>query len=87
MSSVRLLVGTKKGAFILTSDGKRKQWNVNGPHFGGWELYHLKGSPTDPNRHLCLANQQLVRTSDPTVGRRRQNMEPSRHQTGRSHGP
>src|SRR5678815_1921339 len=50
MSTIRLLVGTKKGAFILTSDGNRKQWTVNGPLFAGWELYHLKGSPADPNR-------------------------------------
>jgi len=50
MSSVRVLVGTRKGAFILTSDGKRDDWNVDGPHFGGWEIYHLKGSPVDPNR-------------------------------------
>jgi photosystem II stability/assembly factor-like uncharacterized protein len=50
MSSVRVLVGTRKGAFILTSDGKREKWQVNGPHFAGWEMYHLKGSPADPNR-------------------------------------
>src|SRR5438309_915889 len=50
MSGVRVLVGTKKGAFVLTSDGKRQGWEVNGPHFGGWELYHIKGSPADPNR-------------------------------------
>jgi photosystem II stability/assembly factor-like uncharacterized protein len=50
MSSVRVLVGTRKGAFILTSDGKRDQWDVNGPHFAGWEMYHVKGSPADPNR-------------------------------------
>ena len=50
MSRVRLLVGTKKGAFVLTSDGARKSWDVSGPHFGGWEIYHLKGSPVDPNR-------------------------------------
>jgi photosystem II stability/assembly factor-like uncharacterized protein len=50
MSSVRLLVGTRKGAFVLTSDGKREKWDVSGPHFGGWEIYHLKGSPADPNR-------------------------------------
>ncbi|HLF15009.1 MAG TPA: exo-alpha-sialidase [Bacteroidota bacterium] len=50
MSSVRVLVGTRKGAFILTSDPRRKQWNVSGPHFGGWEIYHLKGSPADPHR-------------------------------------
>ncbi|MBS1854970.1 MAG: exo-alpha-sialidase [Acidobacteria bacterium] len=50
MSSVRVLVGTRKGAFILTADGTRKNWRIDGPHFGGWELYHLKGSPADPNR-------------------------------------
>jgi len=50
MSSVRVLVGTRKGAFILTSDGKRKDWQVSGPHFAGWEIYHMKGSPVDPNR-------------------------------------
>jgi photosystem II stability/assembly factor-like uncharacterized protein len=50
MSSVRVLVGTHKGAFILTSDGKREKWEVSGPHFAGWEMYHLKGSPADPNR-------------------------------------
>jgi photosystem II stability/assembly factor-like uncharacterized protein len=50
MSGVRVLVGTRKGAFILTSDGTRDRWNVSGPHFGGWEMYHIKGSPVDPNR-------------------------------------
>jgi hypothetical protein len=68
MSGVRLLVGTKKGAFILTSDGKREKWDVSGPHFGGWEMYHLKGSPADPNR--IYASQcsgwfgQLIQRSD-----------------------
>jgi hypothetical protein len=50
MSGVRVLVGTRKGAFILTADGDRTQWDVSGPHFGGWEIYHVKGSPADPNR-------------------------------------
>jgi photosystem II stability/assembly factor-like uncharacterized protein len=50
MSKVRVLVGTRKGAFILTADGKRDQWEVSGPHFAGWEIYHLKGSPVDPDR-------------------------------------
>src|SRR5579872_6355458 len=50
MSKVRVLVGTRKGAFILTADGKRENWDVSGPHFAGWEMYHLKGSPADPNR-------------------------------------
>jgi photosystem II stability/assembly factor-like uncharacterized protein len=50
MSRIRLLVGTRKGAFILTSDGKRERWDVSGPHFAGWEIYHMKGSPADPDR-------------------------------------
>ncbi|HEX5801434.1 MAG TPA: hypothetical protein VFY24_00305 [Azospira sp.] len=50
MSGIRLLVGTRKGAFILSADGRRDKWTVSGPHFGGWEIYHLKGSPVDPNR-------------------------------------
>ncbi|HEY3837744.1 MAG TPA: sialidase family protein [Bryobacteraceae bacterium] len=50
MSKVRVLVGTKKGAFVLESDGKREKWEVSGPHFAGWEIYHLKGSPVNPDR-------------------------------------
>jgi photosystem II stability/assembly factor-like uncharacterized protein len=50
MSSIRVLVGTRKGAFVLTADGQREHWTVNGPFFGGWEIYHLKASPADPNR-------------------------------------
>ena len=50
MSKVRVLVGTKKGAFVLTSDAKREKWEVSGPFFGGWEIYHIKGSPLNPDR-------------------------------------
>ena len=50
MSRVRVLVGTRKGAFILSADGARTDWTVSGPHFGGWEIYHINGSPADPNR-------------------------------------
>jgi len=50
MSRVRVLAGTRKGAFILSADGKRDKWDVSGPHFAGWEIYHFKGSPADPNR-------------------------------------
>ena len=68
MSGVRVLVGTRKGAFLLTSDEKRDQWNVSGPHFGGWQIYHLKGSAVDSNR--LYASQysdwfgQLIQRSD-----------------------
>jgi photosystem II stability/assembly factor-like uncharacterized protein len=50
MSTVRVLVGTRKGAFILTADGARDRWKVSGPHFAGWEIYHMKGSTVDPDR-------------------------------------
>jgi photosystem II stability/assembly factor-like uncharacterized protein len=68
MSGVRVLVGTKKGGFVLTSDGKREKWEVNGPHFAGWELYHLKGSPVDPNRIYASQTSgwfgQIIQRSD-----------------------
>jgi len=69
MSGVRVLVGTKKGAFVLTSDGKRERWDVGGPFFGGWEIYHLKGSPADPNRLYASQStswfgQLIQRSSD-----------------------
>ncbi|MHB1556317.1 MAG: WD40/YVTN/BNR-like repeat-containing protein [Isosphaeraceae bacterium] len=50
MSAVRVLVGTRKGAFVITSDGRRDRWEISGPHFAGWEIYHVKGSPVDPDR-------------------------------------
>jgi photosystem II stability/assembly factor-like uncharacterized protein len=68
MSRVRLLIGTRKGAFILTSDGTRKDWSVSGPHFSGWEIYHLKGSPVDPDRLYASQTSgwfgQVVQRSD-----------------------
>jgi len=69
MSKVRVLVGTRKGAFILSSDGKRENWEVSGPHFAGWEIYHLKGSPVDPNRIYVSQTsgwfgQQVQRSND-----------------------
>jgi photosystem II stability/assembly factor-like uncharacterized protein len=69
MSGVRVLVGTRKGAFVLTSDGKRDRWDISGPHFGGWEIYHLKGSPADPNRLYASQSsgwfgQQIQRSND-----------------------
>jgi photosystem II stability/assembly factor-like uncharacterized protein len=50
MTGVRVLVGTRKGAFVLTSDEQRKKWDIAGPHFAGWDVYHMKGSPADPDR-------------------------------------
>jgi len=68
MRGVRVLVGTRKGAFILTSDGKREKWSVSGPLFTGWEVYHLKGSPVDPNRIYASQTSgwfgQVIQRSD-----------------------
>jgi photosystem II stability/assembly factor-like uncharacterized protein len=68
MSSIRLLVGTRKGAFILTSDGQRERWQVSGPHFAGWEMYHLKGSSANPNRIYASQTSgwfgQIIQRSD-----------------------
>ena len=68
MSAIRVLVGTRKGAFVLRSDGTRARWAVSGPHFGGWEMYHMKGSPVDPNRLYASQSTgwfgQLIQRSD-----------------------
>lgn len=68
MSNVRVLVGTRKGAFILNADGKREKWDVSGPHFAGWEVYHVKGSPADPNRLYASQTSgwfgQIIQRSD-----------------------
>ena len=69
MSGVRVLVGTRKGAFILTSDARRQQWDVSGPHFAGWEIYHLNASPVEPDRIFASQStswfgQQIQRSDD-----------------------
>src|SRR5438067_1581978 len=68
MSGVRVLVGTRKGAFILTSDGKRKNWDVSELQFNGWEIYHMKGSQADPNRIYASLSSgwfgQVIKRSD-----------------------
>jgi photosystem II stability/assembly factor-like uncharacterized protein len=68
MSGVRVLVGTRKGAFVLTADGDRTDWRVDGPHFGGWEVYHVAGSPVDPDRLFASQSSawfgQLIQRSD-----------------------
>ncbi len=69
MSGVRVLVGTRKGGFVLSADAKRKKWEVSGPHFAGWEIYHMKGSPVDPDRlyaSQCSGwfGQQIQRSDD-----------------------
>ena len=68
MTGVRVLVGTSKGAFILTSDANRIEWEINGPHFAGWEIYHINGSSVNPNRLYASQSTgwfgQLIQRSD-----------------------
>jgi photosystem II stability/assembly factor-like uncharacterized protein len=68
MSTVRVLVGTRKGAFVMTADGTRQRWDVSGPHFGGWEIYHMKASPAAPDRLYASQSSgwfgQLIQRSD-----------------------
>ena len=68
MSGVRVLVGTRKGAFVLTADGQREKWDVSGPHFAGWEIYHVKGSPADQDRLYASQSSgwfgQVIQRSD-----------------------
>ena len=68
MSGVRVLVGTRKGAFVLRSDGKRERWDVAGPFFAGWEIYHVKGSPANPDRIWASQTSgwfgQIIQRSD-----------------------
>ncbi|HWK81187.1 MAG TPA: hypothetical protein VNP95_10465 [Thermomicrobiales bacterium] len=68
MGSVRVLVGTRKGAFILTSGEARQEWEVAGPFFPGWEIYHVNGSPVNPDRLYASQSTswfgQLIQRSD-----------------------
>ena len=91
MPGVRVLVGTRKGAFVLTSDEGRQQWQVDGPHFGGWEVMHLKGSPLDPDLvwaapsggwfgQLIQRSQDGGRTFDPVGNDFRYDGVPGTHQ-------
>jgi hypothetical protein len=68
MSGVRVLVGTKKGGFVCESDAKRENWDISGPFFTGWEIYHMKGSAVDPNRIYASQSSgwfgQVIQRSD-----------------------
>lgn len=90
MSRVRLLVGTRKGAFILTADGKREKWTVNGPHFAGWEIYHITGSPVEPDRLYASQSsgwfgQIIQRSNDGGLSWEQPGAEPG-DQTATAHG-
>src|ERR1700682_5744545 len=68
MPNVRVLVGTRKGAFIFTSNEKRKDWAVSEPLFPGWEIYHFNASPANPDRLYVSQSTgwfgQIIQRSD-----------------------
>ncbi len=52
-SNVVVLVGTRKGAWVLSSDSARKKWKVNGPHFLGQIINHIVLDPRDKKTVLA----------------------------------
>ena len=65
MSKVRVLVGTHKGGFVMTSDERRKDWKIEGPHFAGWDVYHMNGSLADPDRlYADITNRSLATAAE-----------------------
>ena len=68
MSKIRILTGTRKGAFIISSDAERKVWTIDGPHFGGWEIFHMAASPVNPDRIYASQTSdwfgQIIQRSD-----------------------
>jgi photosystem II stability/assembly factor-like uncharacterized protein len=45
MPRTLLLVGTRKGAFVLESNEDRKDWEIRGPYCEGWPVYHAIHDP------------------------------------------
>ncbi|MDB4951272.1 MAG: glycosyl hydrolase repeat-containing glycosyl hydrolase [Gemmatimonadetes bacterium] len=64
-----LLVGTMKGAFVVSSDAERKEWHVGEPHFRGETVYSLAFDQRGGRRRMLAGTQSfhwgsVVRTSD-----------------------
>lgn len=83
MGKVRVLAGTRKGAFILTSDAARKDWKIAGPFFGGWEIYHFTGSMVNPDRLYVSQTSSWFGQIIPPQRRWRGNVDATRHATRR----
>jgi photosystem II stability/assembly factor-like uncharacterized protein len=66
---VLLLVGTVKGAFVLTSDASRSRWTIEGPHFPGESVYALVYDDRGGRRRILASTRSFhwgssIRTSD-----------------------
>ena len=75
MSNVRVLVGTRKGAFILSSDGKRKDWKVERAVLCRMGDLPHEGFAGRPEPDVCVAVEQLVGAGGAALRRWRRDME------------
>ncbi|MDX6594127.1 MAG: hypothetical protein QOJ13_3323 [Gaiellales bacterium] len=57
MSKIVLLVGTRKGCFVLESDGNRRDWDVRGPFCEGWPIYHAVHDPDSGSIYAAAASE------------------------------
>jgi len=53
---VKVLVGTRKGGFIFTSDRDRKKWSVGEVLFKGWNMMHMMMDPRDRRLHAAVSH-------------------------------
>jgi photosystem II stability/assembly factor-like uncharacterized protein len=54
---VVVLAGTKKGLFLLRSDGDRQRWELEGPVLEGWSVYHAMLDARDGSLHACTNHE------------------------------
>jgi photosystem II stability/assembly factor-like uncharacterized protein len=57
MAQTVLLVGTRKGCFVLESAGDRRDWNVRGPFCEGWPVYHAVYDPASGTIYAAAASE------------------------------
>ena len=57
MSSTVLLVGTRKGCFVLESDADRRDWKVRGPFCDGWPIYNAVHDPASGSIYAAAASE------------------------------
>jgi hypothetical protein len=56
---MRLMIGTRKGAYILESDTQRKKWKLASRFQTGWEVFHVRGDPRHPGDVYACVNAWL----------------------------
>jgi hypothetical protein len=57
MSQVNVMVGTRKGGFIFSSDAQREKWTLSGPHFKGWTVMHMTADPRNGRLHAAVYHE------------------------------